>query len=325
MDFRVPPRVVRRRIVGRHLDGIEVGAACLDRLAGYETVSPAQIRSLAEVVRLAKPGTREATEALLTRALEAGMAALGQPESGPARDPVIGYSLGYLNVKSDVAVERILAAAERTGRMTLCLFGPPGTGKTQLAHHLAERIGRPLLVKRASDLLDKWIGSSERNIAAMFREARDEGAVLLLDEADGLLRDRAGATRSWEVTQVNELLQQMEAFEGIFVCATNRFEDLDEAALRRFAFTIRFDYLTAGQRWQLFLQETGIAEKEAPPELRRRLERLDRATPGDFAAVKRQFLALGEAPEPEEFLDRIEEKIRLKGIRDRSRPIGFVR
>jgi SpoVK/Ycf46/Vps4 family AAA+-type ATPase len=325
VEFRVPPRAVRRRIVGRHLEGVEVGDSCLDRLAGYETVSPAQFRNVAELVRLTQPGTPAETEALVTRALAASMAALGPPESGPVRDTVTGYSLDYLNVESRFPVERILAAAERTGRMSLCLFGPPGTGKTQLAHHLAERVGRPLLVKRASDLLSQWVGGSERNVAKMFREARDEGAVLLLDEVDSLLRDRTGAIRIWEVTQVNELLQQMEAFDGIFVCATNRFEDLDEAALRRFTFKIRFHCLNAAQRWRLFLQETGIGEKDASPELRRRLERLDRLTPGDFAAVKRQFLALGEAPEPEGFLERLEEEIRLKGVHDRSRPIGFVR
>jgi SpoVK/Ycf46/Vps4 family AAA+-type ATPase len=64
--------------------------------------------------------------------------------------------------------------------------------------------------------------------------------VLLLDEADSFLRSRRLAERNYEVTEVNEMLQGMERFAGVFICTTNLFEDLDEAALRRFTFKIRF-------------------------------------------------------------------------------------
>ena len=74
----------------------------------------------------------------------------------------------------------------------------------------------------------------------MFREAATEKAVLLLDEADSFLADRKSARSSWEVTQVNEILQQMENFSGVFICATNLVTSLDAAALRRFTFKIKF-------------------------------------------------------------------------------------
>ena len=112
-----------------------------------------------------------------------------------------------------------------------------------------------MLVRRASDLLSKWLGDSEKNIARMFAEARQQDAVLVLDEADSFLADRRGAQHSWEVTQVNELLTQMEAFDGIFVCTTNLMDRLDAASLRRFAFKVKFDFLTADQRWAMFRQE----------------------------------------------------------------------
>ena len=73
-------------------------------------------------------------------------------------------------------------------------------------------------------------------------EAQADGAVLLLDEADSFLRDRRGAHHSWEVTQVNELLVQVECFDGLFFCATNLFEDLDDASLRRFDLKISFSW-----------------------------------------------------------------------------------
>ncbi len=103
---------------------------------------------------------------------------------------------------------------------SLCLYGLPGTGKTQLVLHLAERLEKPLLTKRASDLFSKWLRESEQNIAARFRQASDEDAILFLDEADSLLGDRQAATTPWAVSLVNELLQHMEQFDGC-ICLCN--------------------------------------------------------------------------------------------------------
>ena len=120
--------------------------------------------------------------------------------------------------------------------------------------------------------------------------------MLLLDEAVGFLRERTRAHRSWEVTQVNELLTRMEAYDGLFVCSTNLMEDLDAAALRRFDLKIRLDYLRPAQAWTLF-RELLKAGGACVPEKARwlpRLARLERLTPGDFALlVRRQRLAVG--------------------------------
>jgi len=78
--------------------------------------------------------------------------------------------------------------------------------KTELAAYLADRLDRPLAVKRVSDLFSAWIGDTEARIAAAFADAREKGAVLLFDEADSLLHDRADAQSSWEVAHVNEML-----------------------------------------------------------------------------------------------------------------------
>lgn len=325
VELGIPPASVRQRIVSRHLDALELSPACRDRLA-HEQVSPAQLETLSKVVKLIQPAPGVATEALLTRTLEASMSAMGQPRT-PVRDAVTGYRLDYLNIDSRLPVERLVTAAQTTGRLTLCLAGPPGTGKTQFAHYLAEQLDRPLLARRASDILDKWVGASERNLARMFREARDENAVLLLDEADSLLRSRESAEHQWEVTQVNELLTQMETFDGIFICATNRFEHLDPAALRRFTAKLSFGYLTADQRWRLLLQETGLSPDQTFAQLRalrQRLDRLATLTPGDYATVKRQALALGESLAAADFIERLEEEIRIKQAHAQTRTIGFV-
>jgi SpoVK/Ycf46/Vps4 family AAA+-type ATPase len=96
------------------------------------------------------------------------------------------------------------------------------------------------MIRRASDLVSKFVGETEQQMAAMFREAEAEKAVLLLDEADSFLQDRRHAQRTYEVTEVNEMLQGMERFAGIFICTTNLMDSIDQAALRRFTFKIQF-------------------------------------------------------------------------------------
>ena len=79
-----------------------------------------------------------------------------------------------------------------------------------------------------------------QNIAKAFSEAEQKGAILVLDEVDSFLQDRSGAYHSWEVTQVNEMLTQMESFQGIFIATTNFMTNLDKASIRRFDMKIEF-------------------------------------------------------------------------------------
>ena len=94
--------------------------------------------------------------------------------------------------------------------LRICLYGPPGSGKTAFCQYLSENLDKPLLFKPASSLLSCYIGESEKLISQAFAEATDDGAILLLDEVDSFLQERSKAKHSWQVTQVNELLQQME-------------------------------------------------------------------------------------------------------------------
>ena len=147
----------------------------------------------------------------------------------------------------------------------------------------------PLLARRASDLLSMWVGGSERNIARAFREAADEGSVLLIDEMDSFLPDRRGAQRSWEVTLVNEVLTQMESFTGVFIASTNLMGNLDQAALRRFDLKIKFDYLKSNQAIELLRRYASTLAMPSPEAGDiSRIAQLRGLTPGDFAAVARQ-------------------------------------
>jgi SpoVK/Ycf46/Vps4 family AAA+-type ATPase len=175
----------------------------------------------------------------------------------------------------------------RSGR--LCLDGPPGTGKTAFARWLAERMSLPIVIKRASDLMSKWVGENEQNNSRAFKEADQGGAILLIDEVDSFLQDRRGAQHRWEATLVNEMLTQMESFSGIFIGTTNLMTGLDQAALRRFDLKVKFDFLRPEQSCELFQRYCQQLTLPAPASaVLMQLSRLSHLTPGDFAAVIRQ-------------------------------------
>ncbi len=175
--------------------------------------------------------------------------------------------------------------------MNVLLFGPPGTGKTEFAKYLARRLRRRLHVKRGSDLLNPFVGMTEQHIRDAFERAERDQAVLLLDEADGMLGSREGAVRSWEMTQVNELLTAMETFRGILICSTNFRAGLDTASIRRFALKLEFDYLLPDgvvafyQRLLAPLATDRLTEEHA-----KTLRGLRQLAPGDFKVVRQQHV-----------------------------------
>lgn len=310
--FTVPPQSVRIAIARHHLGDWAGEDDWLARIAAHEHLTPAQLERAAKLARHAGTGDLEANRALVRQALDRSAALLGQKRA-PTRNHVpTGYDLRFLNVDQDIP--RLIAALQRRPHGIFCFHGPAGTGKSELARHIADRLEKPLLVKRASDLLDMYVGQTEQRIAAMFDDARQRDAVLVLDEADSFLRDRRGAHRSWEVTQVNELLTQMEAFDGIFIATTNLMESLDAASLRRFPWKIRFDWLKPGQRWGLFAQEFVRLGGEIAEALawKDHVLGLDRLTPGDVAAVVRQYELWDETPSAGEFYRRLAAEVAAK-------------
>ena len=123
---------------------------------------------------------------------------------------------------------------------------------------------------------------------------RKSGHPIYLKTRQYLLGDRRDARHNWEESKVNEMLTQMEQFEGIFICTTNLMERMDAASLRRFDFKVKFDYLKAEQRWGLFQQESLRLGAQLPKDiaelntLKNQIERLTQLTPGDFAVLSRQ-------------------------------------
>ena len=288
-ELPVPPRKQRERIIQAACNDL-LDAASVARIAESDALTPAVVARAASVVRpirdvLGAVGAAAAVELLIGNTLEAqGLARIRRDD--PNRLPEL-YDPGFINADTDLA--RLAAGLCRSRSGRLCLYGPPGTGKTAYGRWLADHLGVPLLVKRASDLLSMWVGENEHNIARAFRQAETEGALLLIDEVDSFLQDRRGGRKSWEVTLVNEMLTQMESYAGVFVASTNLMEGLDQAALRRFDLKVKFDFLMPDQACALFRRHCQHLELPAPaPEDLAQLKQLRRLTPGDFAAVIRR-------------------------------------
>ena len=137
--------------------------------------------------------------------------------------------------------------------------GPPGTGKTMVAGLIARDLGVELYQVDLSKIVSKWIGETEKNLAALFDAAEAGHAILLFDEADALFGKRSEVRSSNDRNanqEVNYLLQRMETFTGICVLTTNHETAIDEAFRRRLSVHVRFPVPEADERrrlWRAFL------------------------------------------------------------------------
>jgi transitional endoplasmic reticulum ATPase len=322
IEVPVPPRSQRQHIAER-ICGDLVGPDFLERMAEADALAPALVSRATSVVRsfghtLDKKGVEGALDHLIGNTLEAqGHTRLLRND--PSRLPTT-YDLAFLNPDTDFSAMAQGLQESKSGR--LCLYGPPGTGKTAFGRWLAQQLDLPLQVKRASDILSPYLGMTERNLAAAFREAELDGALLMIDEVDSFLRDRKEAKQSWEVTQVNEMLTQMEAFPGVFIASTNLMDGLDQAALRRFDAKVRFDFLTAAQSAAMLRSHCRELGLGLPAQIEETaVGRIVNLAPGDFAALMRQH-RFRRIEGVGQLVDMLKAEAALKT--GSKRPIGFV-
>ncbi len=215
-ELPVPPKKLRERIL-RNACGDLLDDEAVSRIAEAEALAPAVVTRAAFVIDairkdLSHTSPAVAFERLTNNTLLAqGHRPLMRPD--PTRLPAV-YDPSFVQADADLAA--IAARMATVGLGRLCLYGPPGTGKTAYGHWLAQQMAVPLLIRRASDLMSPWVGENEKNIARAFRQAEQDGALLLIDEVDSFLADRRRAQRGWEVSLVNEMLTQMESFAGVY-------------------------------------------------------------------------------------------------------------
>lgn len=328
-ELPVPPKRQREKILKQSC-GEFVDASSLERLAEVEVLAPAVVTRAAAVVRAVTTQRGEQGELicavdqaqvlqhLIHNTLELQGHA-GLKKHDPNRLPEV-YDPAFINADADLAA--IAQGIKTCGSGRLCLYGAPGTGKTAYARWLAEQLGKPLLIKRASDLLSMWVGQAEKNIARAFKQAEQDDSVLLIDEVDSFLQDRRNAKQSWQVTEVNEMLTQMESFGGVFIASTNLMTGLDQAALRRFDLKVRFDWLKPDQALELlkrYCTQMGLAAPSLADE--RFLGQLRQLALGDFAAVIRQH-RFNPVASATQWVELLRAECDLK--EGASQPMGFV-
>ncbi len=321
----VPPIKKRKELLANAFAHSEIATDLIDRVAQNNGLTPADIARTQRILKLIPGHSRLDVNEQFARVISArpgGVKARYTARSSVARE--LPYRLDWLNATPSVMeVSRML---RRRGGGRLGFFGPPGTGKTAFARFLAAELGVRCVVKRASDLLGMHVGQTEQRIAKAFDEAMNNNWLLLIDEIDGLLQSRSQAKSGWEVSQVNELLTQIDEFEGFLVVASNFVEKLDSALSRRIDLKIEFSPLDPAQQKEVFEEAVlvlgdSVSAAESvwcPAE-----GTFDDLSLGDFAMAIRQCGLRAEEPSARTLFECLLEESRRKATVNSS-DIGFL-
>ena len=318
IELGVPNENMRAKIIKEYSANL-IDNKLIKKLAKNEHVAPAVVSNASLVVSNLNTGDRnKAFERVISNTLKAQ--GYGEIEKDKSSDDLpSSYDPNFVNSNCDL--NELMKGIKESKSARVCLYGVPGTGKSAYAKFIAKSLRKPIIIKKGSDLLSMWVGGTERNIADAFEEAKNKKAVLVFDEVDSFLQDRSGASRSWEITQVNEMLVQMESFDGIFIATTNLIDNLDKASLRRFDLKLEFGYLLPNQALNLFKKECALLKVKFDENAAKKVSNLGLLAPGDFASVRRQakFRPIKNA---DDFCERLEQEVTLKN-EEKSVRIGF--
>ena len=319
LEVPMPTEEGRRRIVEKAFAG-KLSAATRERLVHAERLSPAVLNRAAAVADMAGFSEERIGEDAVVELINETMRAqrFGEVPSAATLLPA-DYDAHFVNADADLL--KLPEGLAKAGSGRLCLYGPPGTGKSAYAAWLAARLNKPLMRKTYAELSSCYVGMTEQLIAQAFREARRTHSVLLIDEADSLLRERTLARYSWETTEVNEMLTQIENFPGFFIASTNLIDVLDAASLRRFDLKVKFDHLLPQQAVRMAEQLLASIGLKLEDEQIERISRWNKLTPGDFAAVRRQ-MRFNPIDSASELVDRLSLELGFKN--GSASRIGFA-
>ncbi len=341
LEIHAPPQEKKQEILQKALQsqGIKVDSRIMRQMSESSLSQGVLLQACKVAKTLAKNrATQSAKERQksiresLIQVLNEHLKLQGQKLISTSKPKSLPYDMSLINASVDMQslCERIKsvcgardskesATADSTQGIRILAHGMAGSGKSEFAKALAKELNKPIMLKRASDLLSMWVGGSEQNIAAAFREAEKRGAILVLDEVDSFLQDRSGASRSWEISQVNETLTQMENFSGIFIATTNFMDNLDRASIRRFDMKVEFKPLDCArlkQAFSLYAKHLGISDYAVFLEstsAKRALEKLENICFGDFALIARGA-AFAPLESAQELLEKLQEEARLKDL-----------
>ena len=320
--------ILRRNGIKRHFPQNEIQS-----LARDFNLAPAVFETAATAAARVQRGGAGRCRKAFRRALMAKARLFKVPVTNTAERLSLGFIREAVNPDMRLAdlearvktFDGDIQSGSRSHGLGLMFYGPPGTGKTFTARHLADCIDRPIMSFKASDWLDPYVGVTEQNIAAAFQKAAAEEAVMVVDEIDTFLQARSGRGQRWETSLVNELLVQIENFTGILICTTNRMDNIDAAAIRRFPVKVGFDYLESAQVMDLYKQILAplavgtLSGREA-----RTLSGLRAVTAADLFLVKRNAQVLGsQRPSHGQLIADVAREVELKKEPHAGQVIGF--
>ena len=318
IEIGIPTEDVRAKIIKKYSENL-IDNKLVKKLAKNRFVAPAVVSNASLVV--SNLNTKDKNKAF-ERVINNTLKAQGYEEIrdyNPRDDLPSSYDPNFVN--SDCDLNELMQGIKANKNARICLYGVPGTGKSAYAKFIAKSLKKPIIIKKGSDLLSMFVGGTEKNIALAFKEAKEKHAVLVFDEVDSFLQDRSMAARSWEITQVNEMLVQMESFDGIFIATTNLIDNLDKACLRRFDLKLEFGYLLPEQAQNLFKKECTLLKVKFDEDVIKKVSSLGLLAPGDFASVRRQA-KFRPIKNGDDFYQRLELEVALKK-EVRSVKIGF--
>ena len=319
IEIGIPTEDVRAKIIKKYSENL-IDSKLVKKLAKNQFVAPAVVSNASLVVsNLNTKDKNKAFERVISNTLKAQGYDEIEKDEKPSIDLPSSYDPNFVN--SDCDLTELMQGIKASKNARMCLYGVPGTGKSAYAKFIAKSLKKPIIIKKGSDLLSMFVGGTEQNIALAFKEAKDKHAVLVFDEVDSFLQDRSMAARSWEVTQVNEMLVQMESFDGIFIATTNLIDNLDKACLRRFDLKLEFGYLLPNQALKLFKKECALLKVKFDENVAKKVSNLGLLAPGDFASVRRQA-KFRPIKNGDDFCHRLELEVALKN-EEKSAKIGF--
>ena len=319
IEIGIPTEDVRAKIIKKYSENL-IDSKLVKKLAKNQFVAPAVVSNASLVVsNLNTKDKNKAFERVISNTLKAQGYDEIEKDEKPSIDLPSSYDPNFVN--SDCDLTELMQGIKASKNARMCLYGVPGTGKSAYAKFIAKSLKKPIIIKKGSDLLSMFVGGTEQNIALAFKEAKDKHAVLVFDEVDSFLQDRSMAARSWEVTQVNEMLVQMESFDGIFIATTNLIDNLDKACLRRFDLKLEFGYLLPNQALKLFKKECALLKVKFDENVAKKVSNLGLLAPGDFASVRRQA-KFRPIKNGDDFCHRLELEVALKN-EEKSVKIGF--
>lgn len=168
----------------------------------------------------------------------------------------IGHAIEQMNNKKQVYEDWNYMKKYPYGRgLTVLLYGAPGTGKSMMAQVLAHELNLELYRVDISKVVDKYVGETEKSLSMIFREAKKCNVVLFFDECDTIFAKRADDGGSNQASANNKtalLLQEMEAYDGVCVLATNYKHNIDPAFFRRMKYIVEFQFPNPDTREMLW-------------------------------------------------------------------------